>query len=352
MAQPATGVSFKASGLGALQTQRIRRGGNWSLLVRDYDGINTNLSPGVFGAPMALDGNWRDDLLAVKVNAQGKMVYNNAENLGFHLLGCNSPDGYAQEHDFNDDELEILQSIDPARVDLQSRSKKLTFTGFENKPLLHRLINDEPLTDILDVGAGTYWAGESATIDFVERQFILLHQDKAAGKLELVAYPLPRYVRASVGKLVGTKSDPLAAELSYKRLIDPYFVDDDGAPLTGGVWVAGPGWDESISPGFTFVPPKPVATATAAATATLVFKAPIGGVSPYTYTVQKSASADMTSPSSATVGTTTVNAGVVTLSLTGLTTATTSYFRVTATDSTVPAGVAVTSMVSNPATQP
>ncbi|AMS02031.1 major tail protein [Mycobacterium phage Panchino] len=350
MAQPNTGVSFKASGLGIFDTLRIRRGGKWNLLVRDYKGSATNISPsGDFGAPMALDGNWRNDLLAVKKNARGQWVYNNQPNLGFHLLGAANPDGFAQEHDINVDELEILQSIDPARVDLTSRAKRIVFTGYENKPLLHRLINDLPLDNILDLGSGTYFSGESAEIDFVERQMILIHEDKAGGKPERVAFPVPRCVRTGIGNLTGTKTDPLSAQLTFARILDPWFVDGDGAPLIGGVWVSGEGWDESVVPGLTFVPPAPVATPTGATAATITFAEVLGGVSPYTYTVEKSANADMSSSSAATVGSTDVTDGVVTLTLSGLTASSTSYFRVKVTDAD---GDVALSMVTNAATQP
>ena len=101
--------------------------------------------------------------------------------------------------------------------------------------------------------------------------------------------------------------------------------------------------------GLTFTSTAPLATATASTTATVVFNAPIGGTAPYTYSVQRSASALMTSPSTVSQGTVTVNSGVVTIPLTGLTTATTSYFQVTVTDNV---SATAKSQVTNACLQP
>lgn len=350
MAQPATGVSLTDSALARFNALRVRRGGKWSLLVRDNKGQSTNISPGgSFVSPFAQDGNWRDDLLAVKT-VNNKQVYNQTANLGFHKIGCSSPDGFVQEHDTNVDALEILQSIDPARVDMTSREKRVTFNGFENNRVLHRLMYNLSLDNILHPSkAGTtYVVEESDEVDFMERQFILIHEDKAAGLAERTAFGLSRAVLSSIGKLQGSKTDPTAAELQFTRLIDPYFIGSKGQPIISCMWVSGPAWEEYDTPGFTFTSTLPVGTPTAAATANLVFPQPIGGTSPYTYTVKKSANVDMTSPTTAT-GTPTVTDGVVTMALTGLTTATTSYFQVTATDAD---GDTAVSGVSNAVLQP
>lgn len=354
MAQPATGVSLTDSALARFNSLRVRRGGRWSLLVRDNKGSATDISPGgAFVSPFAQDGNWRDDLLAVKV-VNNKQVYNQTANLGFHKIGCANPDGFVQEHDTNVDALEILQSVDPARVDMTSREKRVSFTGFENNRVLHRLMYNLPLDNILHPSkAGTsYVVEESDEIDFIERQFILIHEDKAAGLPERTAFGLSRSVRSEIGNLQGSKTVPTAAELKFTRLIDPYFMGSKGQPIISCMWMSGAAWDEYDTPGLTFTSTAPVATPTAPTTANLVFPEPIGGLSPYTYTVQKSASSSMTSPTTVTVGSPTVTAGVVTLPLTALTTATTSYFQVTVTDSTAGTALTAVSAVSNAALQP
>ncbi|GAS99274.1 major tail subunit, partial [Mycolicibacterium canariasense] len=305
---------------------------------------------GDFVSPFAADGNWRDDLLAVKI-VNRRQVYNQAANHGFHKIGCVNPDGFVQEHDTNVDALEILQSIDPARVDMTSREKRVVFTGFENNRVLHRLLNDLPLTNILhpSKAGATYVVEESDEIDFVERQFILIHEDKAAGLPERTAFGLSRAVRSEIGNLQGSKTDPTAAELKFTRLIDPNFIGTKGQPLISCMWVAGEAWEEYDTPGLTFVPPRPVGTPTAATTANLVFEQPLGGKSPYTYAVKKSATEDMAAPTDAVVGSTNVANGFVTLGLTGLTTATTSFYQVEVTDDD---DVTAVSAVSNSVTQP
>ena len=169
------------------------------------------------------------------------------------------------------------------------------------------------------------------------------------GLVERNAFPFPRCVLTDVGSEKGNKKDADASKLTLSREIDPYFCDANGVPLLDGRWTSGSLWAQDIVSGLTFTSTAPMATATAATTANIVFAAPIGGTSPYTYTVQKSSSALMTSPSTASQGTVTVNSGVVTIPLTGLTTATTSYFQVTVTDNV---GATAKSQVTNACLQP
>lgn len=353
MPQPATGVSYKASGLAYLNTLRIRRGGRWAIAVRDYNGSNTNISPGsAFGAPLAVDGNWRDDLFAIVKNAAGQWVYNNLVNQGFYPIGAVHPDGVERAPKIDSDPLEILQSIDPARVDMLKRDKTLMFTPRESNPVVHALQYNKPLINVLDLGTGTYFAGESSDPDFIERQVIVMHEDKAGGKTERNAFPFPRCMLTDLGSQKGNKKDADEAKFTLSRVIDPWFTDALGVPMVDGRWTAGSLWTQDFTPGLTFVPPAPVATPTAATTANLVFTQPIGGTSPYTYVVQKSAAAAMTAPATVTQGAPSVTGGVVTLSLTGLTSATTSYFRVTVTDTTLVTPLTAVSPVSNSALQP
>lgn len=355
MAQPSTGVDFKAAGHAYLNSLLVRRGGRWSIAVRDYGGSATNISPGSsFASPIAVDGTWRGDMYAVVKNAAGQWVYNTATNLGFYPLGFVHPDGIERAPKITSDPLEGLQSLDPIRVDMQKRDKTLVFTPFERSPIVDALRFNQPLTGVLEraAGTGTYFAGESTDDEPLRRQVIVLHEDKQGGLSALNAFPYPRCVLTDLGSEKGNKKDADAAKFTLSREICPFFVDSSGIPLLDGRWSAGTIWDQNVIPGLTFTPPAPVATPTAATTASLVFTAPIGGTSPYTYTVQKSAAAAMTSPSSATVGTTTVTSGVVTLALTGLITSTTSYFQVTVTDSTSGTALTAVSGVSNSCLQP
>ena len=352
MAQPSTGVSFAASGLAYLNSLRVRRGGRWSIAVRDYGGSATNISPGSsFGAPMATDGQWRSDLFAIVKNASGQWIYNASSNLGFYPLGFVSADGIERNPKVSNDPLEGLQALDPIRVDMQKRDKELSFTPLERNLVVDAIRFNQPLSGLLEkaAGAGTYFVGESSDDLPIRRQVIICHEDRMGGLTERNAFPFPRCVLTDIGSEKGNKKDADASKLTLSREIDPYFVDANGVPLLDGRWTSGSLWTQDIVSGLTFTATAPLATATAATTATVVFNAPIGGTAPYTYTVAKSSSALMTSPATATQGTVTVNSGVVTIPITGLTTATTSYFQVTVTDNV---GATAKSAVTNACLQP
>lgn len=351
MAQPATGVSFKAAGLAYINSLRARRGGRWQVIVRDYGGAATNISPGSsFGAPMALDGQWRNDFFAVLQTANKQWVYNSNANLGFYPLGFIDVDGIERAPKVNSDPLRGLQSIDPLRVDIQDRDKTLMFTPLERNLFVDAIRFNQPLTGVLEraAGVGTYFVGESSDDEPLRRQVFVMHEDKQGGLAELNAFPFPRCVLTDLGSEKGNRKDADAAKFTLSREIDPYFADANGVPLLDGRWTSGSLWTADTTQGLTFGMAPPVATPTAAATGTLVFPVPMGGTAPFTYTVKRSANANMTSPTTVTQ-TAAVNSGVVTLSMTGLTTATTSYFQVTVTDA---ASVTAVSQVSNSATQP
>lgn len=350
MPAPATGVSFAASGLAYLNSLRVRRGGRWSIAVRDYAGAATNISPGSsFAAPLAQDGNWRADLFAVVKNAAGKWVYNTAVNQGFYPMGFIHPDGIERDPKISSDPLEGLQSLDPIRVDIQKRDKTVAFTPLERNPVVDALRFNQPLSQVLERAAGTstYFAGESTDDLPIRRQVLVCHEDRMGGLVERNVFPFPRCVLTDLGAEKGNKKDADAGKFTLSREIDPYFCDANGVPLLDGRWTSGSLWDQDTAPGLTFVPPAPVATALTATTAKLVFPVPVGGTSPYTYAAQKSADG-ATGWASATAGSPTVSDGLVTLPLSGLTSATTSYFRVTLTDA---ASATATSAVSNAATQ-
>lgn len=336
MAQPASGVSFKAAGLAYLNSLLVRRGPQWSVAVRDYGGSLTNISPGsTFESPFADDGNWRDDLFAIVKNADGQWVYNTKPNLGFYPVGYIHPDGVERAPKINSDPLEGLQSLDPVRVDMQKRDKTLMFTPLEQNLVVDALRFNLPLVNVLERAATgeTYFAGESTDDLPLRRQVFVFHEDKQGGLIARNAFPFPRCVLTDLGSEKGNKKDADAAKFTLSREVDPYFVDANGVPLIDGRWSAGTIFNQNQIPGLTFTGTPPVGTPTAATTATIVIPAPLGGTSPYTYATAKSASASMTSPSAPSGGAAPVLAnGLLTFSLTGLTTATTSYYQITATD--------------------
>lgn len=345
MAQPAVGVSFKASGLAYINALRVRRGGRWQVIARDYGGSATNLSPGSsFVAPFAQDGNWRDDLFAIKQTTGGGWVYNQATNLGFYPIGFVDVTGIERAPKISSDPLDGLQSLDPIRVDMQKRDKTLMFTPLEHNLVVDALRYNQPLSGVLERAAtgGTYFASETIDDEPLRRQVFVMHEDKQGSLSELNAFPFPRCVLTDLGPEKGNRKDPDAAKFTLSREIDPYFVDANNVPIIDGRWTSGALWVQGVTAGLTFIPPAPVAAGLTATTGSVAFGAPIGGTSPYTFTVEKSADG-VTGWSSATVSTTT-GTTTITLALSGLTTATTYFFRVTATDS---AAATAVSRVSN-----
>jgi len=351
MPAPATGVSFAASGLAYLNSLRVRRGGRWSIAVRDYGGSATNISPGsAFTAPLAQDGTWRNDLFAIVKNAGGQWIYNNSANLGFYPLGFIHADGVSRDPKISSDPLEGLQSLDPIRVDIQKRDKTLSFTPLERNLVVDALRFNQPLVNVLEraTGAGAYFVGESATDEPIRRQVLICHEDRMGGLVERNCFPFPRCVLTDIGSEKGNKKDADAGKFTLSREIDPYFVDANGVPLLDGRWTAGSLWVQDTAYGVSFVPPGPVGTALTATTASLVFTTPVGGTAPYSYTAEKSANGT-SGWTAATVGSPTVSGGNVTLPVSALTSGSTSYFRVKLTDS---ASGTATSLASNAVTQP
>jgi hypothetical protein len=356
MAQPANGVSFKKAGLAYINALRARRGGRWQVIARDYGGVKTNISPGsAFGSPMALapgadGGMWRDDLFAVLRTSTGKWVYNQKPNLGFYPFGYVDVDGIERAPKVTSDPGRGLQSIDPLRVDVQDRDKTLMFTPLERTPFVDAIEFNQPLAGVLERAAaeGTYFVGESSDDEPLRRQVFVMHEDKQGGLSELNAFPFPRCVLSDQGSKKGNRKDWDAAKITLSREIDPFFVDEFGVPMLDGRWSAGSLWDQDNVPALTFTQSVPVVTPTAATTANAVFATPIGGVSPYTYAVEKSADGE-TGWAAATAGAPSVANGLVTLALTALTTATTAHYRVKATDAD---GEVALSAVTPAVTQP
>jgi hypothetical protein len=142
MAAPSTGVTWVNSGL--------------AVLVRDYAGSATDLSPGgTFGSPFALDGQVRNDLLITTP------VSVSATNCGFWLAGGIDPNGVSRKPKVTSDDLMILQSNSPIRSDIQQESKTVVFRCFQNKPLLDRLRMNKPLSTVEDVGTTYLFPGQA-----------------------------------------------------------------------------------------------------------------------------------------------------------------------------------------------
>jgi hypothetical protein len=198
MAAPSTGVTWVKGGL--------------DVLVRDYAGSATDLSPGgTFGSPFALDGHVRNDLFITTP------VSVSATNCGFWLVAAIDPNGVSRKPKVASDDLMILQSNSPIRSDIQEESKTVVFRRFRYKPLLDRLRMNKPLSTVEDVGTTSYFQGKPASNPFVERQLIPIRSDRAGGLEEPTAEPYPRVVLKDVGEAVMDKKN---ADLFHRADIE------------------------------------------------------------------------------------------------------------------------------------
>lgn len=261
MTQPATGTTWDAAHLNDTDNRLAERGGLQAVLVRDYRGAATDMSPfaddttTVAWSPFAVDGDVRDDLLA-RTKVDGVWTVNATANDGWFYIGAQTEAGGAERNpNMRSDDLMILQSNFPFDTDVISKTKTVRFVAVHTAdPLIQRLEADLRLQDddgislVPDMGGLDYGVGSRADTDTVERQLLLLYAKRKAGKMLFRAegYPLVKFDAQARKKR--TKTDPDTAELTYKVLPDPFFMipDPDGAaelvPGVEYVWYGGDAW--------------------------------------------------------------------------------------------------------------
>lgn len=260
-AQPGTGTTWDAGGFNEIDSRLVERGGLQAVLVRDYRGAATNISPfdddctTVTWSPFAADGQLRGDLFA-RTKVGGVWVTNSSPNEGWFYAGAQTEKGGAERNpNVKADDLMVLQSPFPMDSDIITKGKTVKFVAVQTAdPLIHRLENDLRLQDedgvslVPDMGGQDYGVGSKADIDTVERQLLLVYAKRKAGKFmfRVEGYPLCKY--DSQARKNRSKTDPDTAELTYKVLPDPFFMipDPDGAvdlvPGIDWVWYGGDGW--------------------------------------------------------------------------------------------------------------
>lgn len=313
----------------------IRKGIITNILLRDYHGSLTNLADPLVGVnadgvftPFALDGKYRTDLLSSSFPG-GQ----------FFDLGALKETGTKISANTTVDKTMIAQSRRPQRYDLTEETDEINFVCRESSPLIDYLRFDKPLIGVPDTGTLSYAVKKPAEGDIVERQIIALAED---GDFHF-AYIFPRVARDKVGDSNLNKKDPDELDLTYGAVLCPFAMYPVAVAREGAGWRA-----QSGAPVFSAV--APIATQTGATTATVAFTQPtlIHDPTPdtFVYTLEKSIS-PYTSWTSATILAPTVVGTTVTLSVTGLTTATAYKFRVTA---AATSGATAVSQVSNIAT--
>jgi hypothetical protein len=238
-----------------------------------------------------------------------------------------------------------LQSNWPFDTDLIEEGVTINFTGVETlKPLMKRLRMNLPLSDtsgnalVEDPGTKDFVLSKPIDTDAPDRQIILLFARRKAGRFLYTAegYSLCKLV--DIGSYSRSKTDPDAAQLGFRVLPDPYFMDKDPAELNSNnlvpviiaEWHAGTGWT-TIGGLPVFAGAAPVATQTGATSATVVFDEASGAGDPFEYTVEKETGGIWSAAVINAVQEDTPTDGEVTITIGALTTATQYRFRVTAT---------------------
>jgi len=257
MALPTTGATWDAAGFADLDNRFLERGKLRQVLIRDARGAATNISPHnpdgtVNFSPFALDGTWRNDLLAY-TQINGEWEYNYLPNQGFHIAGAfRDTMGPNTKPRIRNDDFLILQSNFPYDSDIVEDAEPFSFSAVETaKPLIRRLRNNLPLNDangnVLVEAPGMLPAGWAKPVDAdnVERQILLVSQFNKRGLPVYVVdgYSLCRL--SNIGASKKDKKDSEAAELEYEPLPDSFFmavVDGVYRPILKYTWVGGTGW--------------------------------------------------------------------------------------------------------------
>ncbi|ANN98202.1 hypothetical protein [Mycobacteroides abscessus] len=297
MTQPETGADWSAGGFNDTDNRFAIRGPLVGVLVRDYRGAATDISPHVFN-PLAKDGKLRADLFAQR-KVGGNWINSTEGNEGWLFIGANTKKGGPEREPKVDvSPLEILQSYYPIEKDITKIEKTVKFTPIETlKPVIKRLRNNLPLQDedgnllVEDAGQEDYFVGTPLEADFVPRQLLLVRARQRAGGKLFTIEPIPLCKLTSIGAAKMDMEDADAAELEFSLEPDPFFLIPDPRnpsvliPGLDGEWVGGKGWTTIGGVPVVGTTP-PVATAGTAGKASFVFAAPTGPGDPFEITAE------------------------------------------------------------------
>jgi hypothetical protein len=333
MALPATGGTYAQLLQPGINELNIRKWTVTDILIRDYrnvDGTVHNLADPAVGisddgyfTPYAQDGTLRSDLLG-------------PDGLGFYHLGALSQDGINQKADVQVDETYIAQSIYVARNDVKSQTDTIHIKAFESNPLTDALRFGKPLSNLADLGKAGYVIAKDPTAPLIERQVIALGFDKE----NFVAYVYPRMSLKQYGDANMNKTDVDDTDITLDSLVCPYVMSPVLLAREGREWRGLQG-----APAFAAAP---VATAVSGQKATVAFAMPTSASSSFQYTVSVSNDGSTWTPADGASGHPAIVSVVGTtnpvITLSGITSSLTWYFRVVATGSNA---VATTSATSN-----
>jgi hypothetical protein len=296
-------------------SDHIRKWLYGSVLIRDWkaDG-STSLAD--FN-PFADDGQLRTDFF--EDSFPGGRWYE---------VGAITEDGVEFNPKFSTDETKIWQSRQSQRTDVTEDDEEVMFTCSESTPLVDYLRNNLPLTNVPEIGTEGYQVTKPNFSDIVQRQILVIGVDGSIGEGGQAIYLVearPRVSLTKVGKRTFAAKKVDGSELTYGVYPDP----NSGFPRR--TYRGGPVW---LSEGglITFATPNTVtATATSAGEATISFTQPTSHNDPFAYTVTKN-DGSTTTPATI-VGSPTLVGDTVTVTVSGLTAASSYTFVVSVTGS-------------------
>lgn len=240
---------------------------------------------------------------------------------------------------------QVMQSRWAARYDYTAESEEIGATLMESNAVVDALHNNQPLANLQSVGSVGYNSATPVELDIVWRQCMFIGVDGRSGLNHYIVRVYPKVVVTDFGKTPWNTDAAASLPIKAQCVPDPYTIPPDGEKVGSPRWILrdGPAWRAQGNGPFQDT--APVATAVTGLKATVAFPTPVGLNAP-TFTVTQQIAVGGAFTSSTMSGTPVVNGATTTITVTGLTSAT-SYkaFKVTATDS-ITATVA-TSLPSN-----
>lgn len=299
MTRPATGgVWSSAYGFDTASARKALYG---SVLLRDQDGVNTSMAfveqDGVWQSgfnPFAVDGQFRTDLLVERGGT-------------FLDCGAGTTDGPRFTNSLDIKKENIWQTRQVIRTDVTSEEGTVRFGMAEYSSLSDTLEFDLPLVSTPVKGTVDYARKRPLETEGRVRQAIVYTVDKGG------FYTADLFPNLSIENL---EDRDMSAEELIASIFEWGVSIDAHSGYSHARFRSGPGWRGN--PG----PPKfgaaPAATPGAGGAVTVVFPAPVGPATPFTYTARKTL-VSTGAVSDLTIAAPVVAGGNVTLTGSGLT---------------------------------
>ncbi|WP_141564412.1 fibronectin type III domain-containing protein [Mycolicibacterium palauense] len=299
MTRPATG-GVRPSFDEGFDAASARKALDGYMLLRDQDGVNTSM------AFVEVDGDWVSGFNPFAQDGQIRQDFIVEQGGTWYNLGGGESSGPKFGNSFEVKKERFWQTRQVIRTDITSEEGTVEFGMGEYSSLSDTLEMDLPLLSTPVKGTKNYARKRPIDFDGRPRQGIVYTRDKGG------VFTADLFPNLSIENIEDR-------ELSAENLIASIFrwgvSIDAHSGFSHARFRSGPGWEGN--PG----PPKfsaaPAAAEGAGGAVTIVFPAPVGPATPFTYTVRKTHISDGVVTDLATTGPS-VTDGVVTLSGTGL----------------------------------